>query len=392
MSGSDVGTPTGLRAPLSVAPTLLVDALTALAAAEGTADVAAAALPLLLEQPGVRASAVVARSEGAAVVLASAGYDCGSMAAGTALPLDAGLPVTEAVRTGRPVERGDGPSWVALPFAGARRTGALLLSLVCAPPVAPDERARLHRLARALGDALQRAAGAERLGDDLALLTSGLAAARPATDASVVLRSTPHAGPVGGDVALVLPDERGGRWVLVADVCGSGLRAAVLAHAVTAAATAVAPYVDGPDALLSAVDRAVRPQVPPGSFVTAAACHLADGRLRVATAGHPAPWLLTGTARQLDVEPGQPLALETGPGPARATATADLPPGAVLLLHTDGLLDRRRGSGPRDAEVPGLLPALPADDLDAVADAVLAAADARGPAEDDVTLLLVRAG
>lgn len=377
---------------LGVGPALLVDALAALAAADSHADVAAAALPLLVEQPGVRACAVVARDGGRVVVLASAGYDCSSMAPGTVLPIDAGLPVTEAVRTGRLVVRGDGPSWVAMPFGSSRRTGALLLSLTVAPPAAPDDVARLSRLTRALGDALGRAAAQEQAFSDLALVTAELATPPP-TAPGVVVRSGPHDGPVGGDVAVAVDDGRGGRWLLVADVCGSGLSAAVLASTVHTAATAVAPWVDGPAAMLTAIEGVVLPQTGPYSFVTAVVAHVQSGVLRVASAGHPAPLVLhDGDASTVPVAPGEPLALSTGPLPERVTWTGELPSDAVLVLHSDGLTDRReRGGGVRSIDPLRVVRGVRRrDDLDELADALLVAAEREGPATDDVTLLLFR--
>jgi len=398
MSELDVplGAPVGLpRQPGDAAFTLglplLADILAALAGADAASSVAAAGLPLLLDQPGVRACAVLVRTASDAVVLASAGYDCGIMAAGMTLPLDAGLPVTEAISTSRLVVRGTGPSWVAVPF-GRRRTGALLLSLTSAPPGAADDLARLHRLARALGDALDRAGRQERAVVELADVALRLAPTVPAgTGLDVAVRCLPIEGVVGGDVALCLPDPRGGHWLFVADVCGAGLLGALTARSVATAAVAVAPFVDGPEQLLAAVERAVRPDVGAGSFVTAVAAHLTGGRLRVASAGHPPPLLLTSTAAAtLSLDPGEPLALEIGAGVARRTTTYDLPVDAVLLLHTDGLTERCTDAGTRVVEALELVPAGCDGSLDAVADRVLAAAQTAGEAGDDVSLLLVR--
>ena len=188
---------------------LVVEVLAALAGADSSAAVAAAPLPLLLEVPGVRAAAVVVREGAQVVVLGSAGYGCGSMAPGGVLPLDAGLPVTEAVRTGRPVAQGTGPAWVALPFPRGRGAGALLLSLDAAPP---DDLGRLDRVTRALADALSRASAQEQATAAYAAVTAQLAP-RPSPAAEgweVAVRSLPHAGAVGGDTVLHLPDGRGG--------------------------------------------------------------------------------------------------------------------------------------------------------------------------------------
>ncbi len=75
---------------------------------------------------------------------------------------------------------------------------------------------------------------------------------------------------------------------------------------------------------------------------------------------------------------------------ARQTTTYDLPADAVLLLHTDGLTDRRTPEGTRAVEPLVLVPAGCEGSLEQVADDILAAAQAAGEAADDVSLLLVR--
>lgn len=372
-------------AALVLPAALLVDALTALAAADSRSDVAAAVLPPLLALPGVRGCAVVERAGHWAVVQRAAGDVGGATAAGQRLPLDAGLPVTEAVRTGRVVVQGAGPSTVAVPF-GRRGQGALLLSLDGAPPV--DLRL-LERLVGSLSAALRRAAEQEQTFADLALVTATLAPA-PVYDPAceVVARSLPVDGPVGGDVLLCVPDGRGGSWLVAADVCGSGLPAALVGRSVSATVLAVAPYCEGPSAMLSDLERALRPVVGPGSFVTAVVVRLADRVLTVASAGHPAPLLLSPSgAVAVGVVPGQPLVLETGSPGVREQVSAGLPAGGVVLLHTDGLVDRKGGRG---TDPLTLAEGVDVTDLAAAAAAVLRAAARLGPAADDVSLLLAR--
>lgn len=267
---------------------LLTDLLACLAAAAGTAEVASACLPILAERPGVRAVAVARRSGRHAVILGSAGYDCLSMAAGAELPINAGLPLTEAIRTGRTVVYGSGPSWVAVPFGGgAAPRGALLLSLDCAAPTASADLARLHRLGRALGDALHRAASVECAQAQLAAVTAALQPAS-ADQTDVVVRCSAADGQVAGDVVLCMPDGRDGRWLVVADVVGTGLLAGLVGRSVRAAVRTAGPSAAGPAALLAAVEHGIADDVPPGCFVTALAVHLgADGVLTAASAGHP---------------------------------------------------------------------------------------------------------
>jgi hypothetical protein len=307
------------------------------------------------------------------------------MVLGARLPLDAGLPVTEAVRTGRTVVRGTGPAWVAVPFQ-QRRTGALLLSLH-APP--PQDLAPVVSLARALGRALERARHTEDALTELAVLTAGAVQALEATP-DVVVRALPLEGTVGGDVLLAEPDGRGGRWLVVADVCGTGLAASQVGRAVATAARALAPYASGPAALLRDLERSLRPVVAQGSFVTALVVHLGRDGASVASAGHPPPLLLTSSGTTaVDVLPGLPLGLETGRDEAYAAVPLVLPPDALLLLHTDGLGDRE---GARGTEPLALLRGIEPGDPATVADLVLAAAERAGPASDDVALMVVRPG
>ena len=381
-----MGAPVERATALVVPPRVLVDALTALAAADGRLAVAEAALPLLLELPGVRAAAVVERAGSDVVVQGSAGYDCGAMAPGQRLPLDAGLPVTEAVRTDRALARGSGPSWFAAPFA-RRGAGGLLLSLHGPPP---DDPAPVVALARAVGQALERVRRTEGALAELAVLTAG-AAPTVADEAAlgVVIRSVPHEGSVGGDVLLSAPDGRGGCWLVVADVCGSGLAAALVGRSVATAARALAPYSRGPAQLLHDLERSLRPVVLPGSFVTALVVHL-GARTTVASAGHPPPLVLTASgATVLDLPTGLPLGLETGDEEAYEQVAVVLPPDALLLLHTDGLSDRE---GARDTEPLALVRQIPVEDPATVADLVLAAAERAGRATDDVAVMVVRPG
>jgi hypothetical protein len=379
-----------LRPALSLSEAALLEALAALAGAGSCLDVCEALCGVLLDLDGVRAAAVLQRRHGDAVVVGSAGYGCDTMGAGSRLPLDSGLPAAEAIRTGLLVQQGDGPAWCALPFG--RRTaapGALLLSLTTGPATDPSDLVRLQRLATALGAALARAARSDRTAEDLSTVIAGLTPQPAADEAHSAVRQISQSGPLGGDVALALPDGHGGRWLVAADVSGSGLAAAGRAAAVRVAVGALAPSADGPAQLLELLDRTLRPQTPDGGFVTAVVVHARDGLLRAASAGHPAPFLLVaGVAAPLELEPGQPLALETTELlPAPVEVAAHVPAGAMVVLYSDGLIDRR-GPDRAELDIQVLVNATaglttPA----AVAAALIDAADAAGPADDDTSVL-----
>src|SRR3954463_14645525 len=115
--------------PESLGP--LVAALIQLA---GAADVDAVARHAVAGAVGVtagRAAALGVQRGASVVLLGSVGYDCEAMAAAAVLPLDAGLPLTECVRTGRTTVRGQTGEvmWIAVPVSTPKLRGALLVSL-----------------------------------------------------------------------------------------------------------------------------------------------------------------------------------------------------------------------------------------------------------------------
>jgi anti-sigma regulatory factor (Ser/Thr protein kinase) len=191
---------------------------------------------------------------------------------------------------------------------------------------------------------------------------------------------------VGGDWYDVIALGAGRLAVVIGDVMGRGVpAAAVMGQLRTAARTCAkldlgpAEVVDVLDGLLADLDQ--------DSIATClyAAFDPHSRELRVASAGHPPPVLRSpdGGVRTLDLEVSAPLGL----GDAKREASVLLPPGSVLALYTDGLIEVRGsdlGSG-----IAGLCRAV-ADGpqgLEALADAVMATVP---DGDDDVALLLLR--
>jgi serine phosphatase RsbU (regulator of sigma subunit) len=114
----------------------------------------------------------------------------------------------------------------------------------------------------------------------------------------------------------------------------------------------------------------------------------ASRRCRLTSAGHLPPALRhpDGRVEFLDVPGGVML----GAGPSRYPATdIDLPPGSVLALYTDGLVEHPgQDIGTGVAHLARALAAGPARSLDDLCDSVLAGLGARG--RDDIALLLAR--
>lgn len=147
---------------------------------------------------------------------------------------------------------------------------------------------------------------------------------------------------VGGDYADILTLPSGDVMMVVADVAGKGLASAIMSTAFRSAFRAMA--TSG----LSLADIAVRlNQEHWGEgaearlrYVTAIFLKLdaAAGRIEVVNAGHSPGFLADANGlRQIDAG-GRPLGIL--PGPQYASETLDFPPGARLLLYTDGLTDQ----------------------------------------------------
>ncbi len=149
-------------------------------------------------------------------------------------------------------------------------------------------------------------------------------------------------GPVGGDWydVFVLPDGKLG--VVVGDVTGSGLEAAVIMGRIRSALRAYVLESAQPATALRMLDRNIQ-YFEPDVMATALYGLYAPetGEFTVSSAGHPPPVLAApgGQAARLPVEPDPPIGATDDP--QRYSATAFIPPGSLLCCFTDGLVERR---------------------------------------------------
>ncbi|WP_436318589.1 PP2C family protein-serine/threonine phosphatase [Streptomyces nodosus] len=160
---------------------------------------------------------------------------------------------------------------------------------------------------------------------------------------------------IGGDLYAVQECAQGVR-LLVGDVRGKGMGAVAAVAVVVGAFREAVEHESRPEAVTRRLERALmRERTLRGGleeaegFVTAVIAEIAHcGVVRIVNRGHPAPLLLLpdGTLRALETrEPALPLGLgELGDGPGRAEEW-DFPPGAMLLLYTDGLSEARDEHG-----------------------------------------------
>jgi serine phosphatase RsbU (regulator of sigma subunit) len=203
-----------------------------------------------------------------------------------------------------------------------------LLQLV-ADRTALASQARANRLDRAAALALQRS------------LLPGRLPVLPGLE--LAARYVPgHDAGVGGDWydVFTLPSE----WlcVVVGDVSGHGLRAAVVMGRLRSALRAYALECDDPADALTRLDRKIR-HFETGNLTTALYGMVAPdcSLMNISLAGHLPPLLAApdDSAKTLSLPVDLPLG--TGSAATRRCTTVELTPGSTLVFYTDGLVERR---------------------------------------------------
>lgn len=131
--------------------------------------------------------------------------------------------------------------------------------------------------------------------------------------------------------------------VVVGDVVGHGIDAASAMGQLRSAVRAYASMALGPSALLEALERyARRHGVGRMATLAYAEIDIHTRQVRYACAGHPPPVVLDPDGRARLLLAGRSLPLDAHVAPqSRAEATFAFPGGGVLMLYSDGLVERR---------------------------------------------------
>ncbi|HEY2305516.1 MAG TPA: GAF domain-containing SpoIIE family protein phosphatase [Streptosporangiaceae bacterium] len=205
----------------------------------------------------------------------------------------------------------------------------------------------------------------------------------------IAARYVPGSGVVGGDWYDVFVLPSGELGVVIGDVAGSGLAAAVVMGRMRSALRAYAMETMDPAEVLGRLDRKMQ-HFEPGALATVlyAVLDPALDRAYLSSAGHLAPvTAVPGEAGELaEIAPG--LMIGVDPRARRRVSTVKIAPGAVLCLYTDGLVERRQY--PLDEGLARLCGAVTAQPPEQVCASVMGALVGSTPARDDIALVALR--
>ncbi|MEU1193466.1 SpoIIE family protein phosphatase [Streptomyces sp. NPDC005859] len=382
----------------------------ALTEAVGVSDVVDRVADQVLAAFGARALALMTVEEGRLRIIGHRGYSADLMDRFDAIPLTSGTPAVRVLTTGIPCFFGsfaelkreyaaavlqDGmASWAFLPLiTTGRPVGSMVLAYDRPHLFAPQERAVLTALAGLIAQALDRA----RLYDAEHQLARNLQAGLlPRTLPSVpglevAARYLPagHGMGIGGDFYDFIRLDETTAAAAIGDVQGHNVQAATLMGQVR---TAVHAGAGAPPGEVLARTNRLLTDLDTGLFTSCTYVDLdvAHHHACLATAGHPPPILRhpDGHTEALPLQPG--LLLGIDPTAGYPTTEISLPPGAVLALYTDGLVEAP-GVDIEDA-IHSLVEQLArarTRSMEALADTLVDHARQSAPRSDDIALLLI---
>lgn len=163
---------------------------------------------------------------------------------------------------------------------------------------------------------------------------------QPTTPGYALTSAYKPASEVGGDFFQVIPLSDGSTLVVVGDVSGKGLKAAMAVSLIVGMVRALAHLLPDPGKLLAEVNERLADRLR-GGFATAIVLRLdALGRCTIANAGHLPPFV---NGRELDLPGALPLGIVSGVH--YETLQFQLAASDRLSLYTDGLLEARNRTG-----------------------------------------------
>jgi sigma-B regulation protein RsbU (phosphoserine phosphatase) len=204
---------------------------------------------------------------------------------------------------------------------------------------------------------------------------------------------------VGGDLYEVLRADDGRVVVVVGDVSGKGVPAALFMAVTTTLVRTLARQFAAPDEIVRRVSDALAAQNPQNMFVTLSCAVFEPSKrlVRCASAGHPSPVLVRPGAEPSLPFPSTAAVAGVFPGMEVTSESLEIRPSDTLVFYTDGVTEafdaRREQFG--EARLLGHLAAKPGGTAAETTSDLLAAVRrhaGEAPQSDDITILAVRYG
>jgi sigma-B regulation protein RsbU (phosphoserine phosphatase) len=208
-------------------------------------------------------------------------------------------------------------------------------------------------------------------------------------EAELAVRYVPGHGRVGGDWYDVFTLPSGQLCVVIGDVTGSGLPAAVIMGRMRSALRAYALETADPAEVLARLDAKMQ-HFEPGVLATVAYAVFDQdlNRVRICSAGHWPPVIVSPghPAKLADIPSG--LLIGAVPGAQRRVTTIGTSPGTVMCFFTDGLIERRGQL--IEESLTQLCQGVTAESPESVCATVMGTMVGSEPALDDIALLVFR--
>ena len=217
------------------------------------------------------------------------------------------------------------------PFAIAWDEAATMLFTLCLLVVLVQHFLRASRQRERLSSALQAAHELQ-----YALIPSDL----PSLGGLSTQVAYIAAEEVGGDFCQVLPRPDGSLLLVLGDVSGKGLRAAMIGTLCVGALRSFADETIGPSAALDRLNNVVLSTEYAGFVTCLCALVSPEGAVTLANAGHLSPYL---NGAEISLDAGLPLGIVAA---AEYTETTlNLPNASRLTLLSDGVVEARSATG-----------------------------------------------
>ena len=160
--------------------------------------------------------------------------------------------------------------------------------------------------------------------------------------ADLAARYVTGSGNVGGDWYDVFALPTGELGIVIGDVAGSSLPAAVIMGRMRSALRAYVLETSDPGDALRRLDRKIQYFEPDAMATVLYGVYQPEsGRMRVSSAGHLSPVIAVPGEQPAPADIDVDLPIGVADDPPRTATAVDIRPGGLLCFYTDGLVERR---------------------------------------------------